>query len=108
MDALGFEPILDFEEEDRLVGVVLQHPCGITLGLHVEPERCRALNGFSAIALCVGTLGQLEDWCRYLDRLGIDYSPISEAHIGWSIQLPDCDGILVQLHTRGHPNADEA
>lgn len=108
MDTLGFEPILDFEEAEMLVGVVLEHRCAITLGLHLEPERALALSGFSAVALCVGARDHLEDWCDYLDRLGVVFSSINETHAGSSVYLPDPDGILVQLHTSGHPTADEA
>jgi catechol 2,3-dioxygenase-like lactoylglutathione lyase family enzyme len=107
MDVFGFGPMLAFEEEDRLVGVALEHPCGVTLGLHLEPERAVALSGFAALALCVGDLDTLRDWRDRLAAIGVEYSPILEGHIGWSIEVRDPDGILVQLHTRGHPTADD-
>jgi catechol 2,3-dioxygenase-like lactoylglutathione lyase family enzyme len=105
---LGFTPLLDFEEEDRLVGVALQHPCGFTIGLHLDPERASVLCGFSTIALSVEDADDLLNWLVYLDERGIEHSPISEGHLGWFIQLEDPDGLLVQLHTKGQPAADEA
>jgi catechol 2,3-dioxygenase-like lactoylglutathione lyase family enzyme len=108
MDLFGFEPILDFEEEERVLGVVLEHPCGITLGLHREPERAIALSGFSAVAFCVGDHEELKSWCAHLDLIGVAHSRMIKSHVGWSIHVSDPDKIVVQLHTRGHPAADEA
>jgi catechol 2,3-dioxygenase-like lactoylglutathione lyase family enzyme len=108
MDVFGFEPILDFEEAERLLGIVLEHPCGITLGLHWEPERAIALSGFSAVAFCVGGYDELKAWRDHLDLIGAPHSQMIESHIGWSIQVSDPDEIVVQLHTSGHPAADEA
>jgi catechol 2,3-dioxygenase-like lactoylglutathione lyase family enzyme len=108
IDLFGFEPVLAFEEEERVVGVVLEHPCGITLGLHCEPERAIALSGFSAVAFCVGGHEELEAWGAHLDLIGVARSRMIDSHVGWSIQVSDPDKIVVQLHTRGHPAADEA
>jgi catechol 2,3-dioxygenase-like lactoylglutathione lyase family enzyme len=108
LDVLGFEPILVLEEEAGVVGVVLEHPCGITMGLHLGARRAAALSGFAAVALCVGDRDHLEVWCSHLALRDLEHSPITEGHIGYSVEVPDPDGILIQLHTRGHPSADEA
>ncbi len=108
LDVLGFEPVLDVEEEDALIGVVLQHPCGITMGLHLDLRRADALSDFAAVALCVGDRDELEGWCCHLDSLSLEHSPVIEGHIGYAVQVPDPDGILIELHTSGHPSADEA
>ena len=45
MSVLGFNPVLDLQEEHGLIGVVLRHRVGIVLGLHQNPTRgqpCRA------------------------------------------------------------------
>lgn len=104
----GFEPILDFEEEERVLGIVLEHPCGITLSLHLDPERSIALSGFSAVAFCVGSYEELKSWAAHLDRIGVTRAPMIESHVGWSTQVSDPDKIVVRLHTGGHPAADEA
>ena len=108
MDVLGFMPILDFEEEDRLIGVALQHPCGFTIGLHLDPARAAVLCGFPTVALCAGDADDLMDWLAFLDGRGIGRSQVLEGHLGSFIQLEDPDGLLVQLHTEGQPAAEEA
>ena len=50
-DVLGFASVLDYEEEDAIVGVVLHHPAGVTLALHLDPGRVEALRGFCILAL---------------------------------------------------------
>ncbi|HLX87545.1 MAG TPA: VOC family protein [Acidimicrobiales bacterium] len=105
---LGFEPVLDYEEEDQLVGVALRHPSGITLGLHLAPDRASALAGFCPLALEVDGQAALEDWLEHLDRQGLQHSPVQEGHLGLFAEVADPDGLVVQLHTADHPSADEA
>jgi catechol 2,3-dioxygenase-like lactoylglutathione lyase family enzyme len=108
VEAFGFDCILDFEEEDRLVGVVLELPDGHSVGLHLAPERAASLNGFNILALGVGDRTDLEHWGRRLDGMGIDHSKVLKGHTGWLMDVVDPDGMLVQLHTMEHPTADEA
>ncbi len=108
MEVFGFECVLAFEEEERVVGVVLEHPSGVTLGLHSEPKRAVAWRDFAAVAFCVGGYEELTSWCAHLDDIGVQHSSMGESHIGWSTEVADPDAILVQLHTRGNPTADEA
>ena len=108
MEVLGFEPMLDYEEEDRVVGVALEHPAGLTLGLHLAPGRVGALKGFAVVALAVPGRDDLEQWAARLDALGVEHSGLEAGHLGWSLDVPDPDGILVQLHTAGEPTADDA
>jgi catechol 2,3-dioxygenase-like lactoylglutathione lyase family enzyme len=103
-----FEPCLSFEEEDRLLGVVLIHQCGLTLGLHHAPERARSLRGFCSVALSVGSAGDLDDWCARLDELAIAHTSPTEGHLGRYVEVHDPDGLIIQLHTDGQPSADEA
>jgi len=107
-DVLGFEPMLDFEEEDRLVGVAVQHRVGVTLGLHLDPQRAAALNGFAVVALTVAGPVVLAEWSRRFDQLGVEHSPMVKDHGGWSMQLVDPDGIIVEFHTFGHPTSGDA
>ena len=107
-DVLGFEPRLSLENEDRVVGVVVDHRSGLTLGLHYEPALARALRGFCTVALNVGTVDDLDRWCAYLDTLGIGHSAPAEGHLGWFVEVPDPDGLVIELHTTGQPSADEA
>jgi len=103
-----FEPRLSLEEEDRVVGVVLIHPSGLTLGLHHAPELARSLHGFCSVALSVGDSDDLDHWCARLDTLGTKHTSPAEGHLGWHVEVPDPDGLIIQLHTIGQPTADEA
>ena len=103
-----FEPRLTLEEEDRVVGVVLIHESGLTLGLHHAPELARSLEGFCLIALSVGDSDDLDHWCTHLDTPGPSTLRPAEGHVGWYIEVSDPDGLIIQLHTIGQPTADEA
>ena len=105
---LGFEPCLSLEEEDRVVGVVVIHPSGVTLGLHHAPALARALSGFCSVALSIGAADDLDDWCARLDTLGVEHTAPVEGHLGWYLEVPDPDGLIIRLHTIGQPTADEA
>jgi len=108
VDVLGFEPRLLLEEEEEIVGAVVALPEGLTLGLHCAPELARALRGFCPVALEVGTSDELTRWCTRLDTLGIDHSEPAEGHLGWYVEVPDPDGLVIRLHTAAQPTADEA
>ena len=104
IDTLGFQPLLVEEEEDRIVGVALRQGSGVVLGLHEDPARAAALRGFVAVALGVADLAA---WSDFLVRRGLSDGTTSEGHLGWRLQLEDPDGILIELHTVGHPSADD-
>jgi catechol 2,3-dioxygenase-like lactoylglutathione lyase family enzyme len=107
-DVLGFAPRLTFEDRDSVIGVVVDHPSGLTLGLHQQPDLARALRGFCCLALDIGSAEDLARWCRRLDAMGISHSEPDEGHLGWYVAVPDPDGLLVYLHTTDQPSADEA
>ncbi len=107
-DVFSFEPLLTVEEEDHVVGVVVGHACGVTLGLHAAPERALALRGFCVVALSISEVADLTGWSRHLQALQVGYSGPKEGHLGWYIEVPDPDGIVVELHTVGRIAADEA
>ena len=104
----GFESRLTVEEEDGVIGVIVGHPSGITLGLHVAPALAQALRGFCSVALSVGDRSDLTSWCDHLDEVGIDHSLPTEGHVGWYVQVPDPDGLIIELHTSGYITASDA
>ena len=107
-NVFDFEPRLTLEEEDRVVGVVLIHESGLTLGLHHAPELARSLEGFCLIALSVGDSVDLDHWCTRLDTTGTNHTSPAEGHVGWYVEVSDPDSLIIQLHTIGQPTADEA
>jgi catechol 2,3-dioxygenase-like lactoylglutathione lyase family enzyme len=96
---LGFDPILDREEEDRVVEVTMAHPCGAMVRLRLAPDRARALAGFKVVTLSIGDELELDLWCDWLDSLQVGHTPMQPAHIGWAVTLEDPDGIGVGLQT---------
>jgi len=105
VDVLGFQPMLIIEEEDRVAGVILEHPSGVVMGLHDDPRRAAPLRGFMVVALSVSDVGE---WLDHLDRRGVPHGPLEDHHLGRGCRVPDPDGILVQLQTLDQPSADEA
>jgi catechol 2,3-dioxygenase-like lactoylglutathione lyase family enzyme len=105
---LGFVPVLDYERERGVVGVVCRHPTGIVIGLHRDPRRARALRGFSLLSLAVAAPDDLDRWVERLDELSIAHGSIEEGHLGAYLEVPDPDGIVVRLHCGTLPYVEEA
>jgi catechol 2,3-dioxygenase-like lactoylglutathione lyase family enzyme len=103
-ETLGLSPIL-VTEEDTVTGVVMGHPSGVVVGLHLAPEQAKALEGFAIIGLAVI---ELDAWLAYLDGLRVAHSGIVDGHLGECLHVSDPDGLVIELHTRPHPSADEA
>ncbi len=101
------ETLLYEEEESGPIGAVLRHSSGLVLGLHLDPDRARALHGFAILGLTVLDRSDLELWIRRLDELGMSHSGPMKGHLGWYLEVPDPDGIILQLHTGEQPNTEE-
>jgi len=105
---LGFEAILYEEEERGPVGTVLRHPANLFVGLHLDPHRAATLRGFAILGLTVDGPADLTRWIAHLDRLGQLHGAPSSGHLGLYVDLPDPDGIIVQLHTGEQPSVEGA
>jgi catechol 2,3-dioxygenase-like lactoylglutathione lyase family enzyme len=108
VDVLGCTALMDLEVENGVVGVVLRHPCGSVIGLHNDPDRAAALSDFAVLGFSVVDRGALEQLGRELLRRGVHHHGVREGHLGWYLDVPDPDGILVRFHTGGSPDAEEA
>lgn len=104
----GFVPVLDYERERGVVGVVCRHPTGLVIGLHRDRRRARALSGFAVITLAVAAPEDLERWVERLDHLSVVHGSIEEGHLGPYLEVPDPDGIVVRLHHGPLPYVEEA
>lgn len=104
-ETLGLSPILVAEEEETVIGIVMGHPSGVAIGLHLAPEQARALEGFAILGLAVI---ELEPWLAHLAGLDVVHSGIVDGHLGECVRVPDPDGLVIELHTRAHLSADEA
>jgi hypothetical protein len=70
--------------------------------------RSAALGGFSILGLMVRDRSELETWTAWLDLANVAHSPILHGHLGWYVDVPDPDGIIVCLHTPELLDVDDA
>jgi hypothetical protein len=105
VDVFGFTPVLLEEEEDRILGAVVEHPSGVTLGLHHDPARSGALSGFVVVALATSDIAE---WSDYLDRRGQQSSGIERHELGERVIVTGPAGLMIELHTIDQPSEDEA
>ena len=78
------------------------------LGLHQNPTAAAALQGFAVLGLTVVDRARLQQWADELNRLSLPHRSLEEGHLGWYLDIPDPDGILVRLHTGTATDAEEA
>lgn len=107
-EVLGLECRLDYEEEEGVIGCLLAHPSGFTVGVHHAPEIAAALAGFPVLTLSVGDQASLADWISWLDATGSAHGPPCEGHVGLFVDASGPAGLTVRLHTTGLPAFDEA
>jgi catechol 2,3-dioxygenase-like lactoylglutathione lyase family enzyme len=106
-EVLNFAPILDFEEEDRLVGIALEHPCGASIWLRHDPERAGELRGHAVVALTVANRAELDRWERRLVELDVEHTQPHHGPPGWVLELTDPDGIEIRLRTHELASPDD-
>jgi catechol 2,3-dioxygenase-like lactoylglutathione lyase family enzyme len=98
--AFGFRAELEFREEGMLRGVALRLPdADLVLALREDPQRARALAGFDAVCLAVGTHADLDALLARLDNAGVPHTDPHPGHGGDAADVPDPDGHLVRVHT---------
>lgn len=108
MSVFAFEPILDLQEEPGLVGVVLRHASGLVVGLHRDRVRAAGIRAFAILTLAVADRAALRASATRLDELGQPHTDLAEGHLGWYMDVPDPDGMLIRLHTATTVDAEEA
>lgn len=98
---LGFETLVEFEEDGVVAGVALQRDgCQPHLALRHDPDRARALSGFNVVALLVPSRDDVQRWSARLDDLGEPHGGLVRGHDGGAvlIGLHDPDGIEIRLY----------
>lgn len=98
---LGFETLIEFEEDGVVAGVALHRDgCQPHLALRLDPDRALALSGFDAVALLVPTRDDVRRWSTRLDDLGEPHGGLVPGHNGGAvlIGLHDPDGIEIRLY----------
>jgi catechol 2,3-dioxygenase-like lactoylglutathione lyase family enzyme len=101
LSRLGYEVTVEFVEQGKLTGYVLEHPNGgPPLALRLAPIRARAAAGFDYFAIGVPGKAALDELAARLTALGEDHDGVHFASIGWVLpDLHDPDGHEVRFYT---------
>lgn len=98
---LGFQVVIEFVEDDVLMGVALADAAeSLSIALRHDPARAAALSGFDAMALRVPSRSEVKQWCARLDDLDEAHGGVVTGHKGGSVLvgLHDPDGIEIRLY----------
>jgi catechol 2,3-dioxygenase-like lactoylglutathione lyase family enzyme len=109
-EVLGFQPELEFPDEQGVVRGVAGSVPGVPTGLALreDPETARGLSGFNPVSWGVADRADLDRWVDHLDRLGITHSPVIEASVGWLLVFEDPDGVEHHLYTMTTHGIDQS
>jgi catechol 2,3-dioxygenase-like lactoylglutathione lyase family enzyme len=109
---LGYQPVVEFVEQGKLMGVGLAHPDGgPMMTLRLDPERARAAAGFDYFSIGVPDKQSIEALADRLNLLGERHAGVHFASIGWILpEVHDPDGHEVRFYTIAEhtPVADRA
>jgi catechol 2,3-dioxygenase-like lactoylglutathione lyase family enzyme len=98
---LGLVVELEFHDTDGSVrGIACRLPgCEAKVALREDPAVARGMAGFQPVAFAVTDRVALEAWADWLDRLGVEHSPVLEASVGWVLIVHDPNGIELHLYS---------
>jgi catechol 2,3-dioxygenase-like lactoylglutathione lyase family enzyme len=107
---LGYRPVMEFAEADRLVGYALDHPGGGTfLTLRLDPDHAADSAGRVYFEMGAPDKAALDELARRLDNLGEPHGPVLRTPAGWLLpDLHDPDGHEMRFYVTGEgaPTAD--
>jgi len=101
---LGYRTAVEFVEQGKLMGIVMEHPNGgPQLGLRLDPARAEAAAGFDYFSIGVPSKEAIETLAARLTALGEPHAGVHLATIGWILpDLHDPDGHEVRFYTTTH------
>lgn len=104
LSRLGYQVVMEFVEQGRLMGYALGHPNGgPSLALRLDPERARAAAGFDYFTIGVPDQDAIDKLAARLTSLGERHAGVHWASIGWILpELHDPDGHEVRFYTLQH------
>jgi catechol 2,3-dioxygenase-like lactoylglutathione lyase family enzyme len=83
----GFDPCVVFEEEDRVIGALLEHPSGAAVLLRADAAHAVAMAGYAALTLAVADVEALVEWDGHLTALEVNHTPVTPVHGGWEMRV---------------------
>ena len=106
---LGYRPMIEFVEGDRVVGYGLDHSNGGTLlTLRLDPEQAAKTAGWVYFEMGARDKSALEDLARHLDECGEKHGPVVQTPVGWLLPgLFDPDGHEMRFYSSGLDTADD-
>jgi len=99
----GAEPVLDEDTQPGFHHTVYLLGNGTLFGLHQHQQSAPAERftefrvGLDHVAFGCADRGELENWSRRLDELGIAHDGIKDAHYGSGVSFRDPDGIALEF-----------
>jgi glyoxylase I family protein len=99
----GVDPVIDEDTDPELHHTVYLIGNGTLIGLHQheKPAPAEKFSEFSVgldhVAFGCSDRGDLEQWARRLDELGIDHGGIKDAAYGSGVSFRDPDGIALEF-----------
>lgn len=45
-------------------------------------------------------------WADHLDQVGVNHSEVTEGTLGWALDIPDPDGIIIRLYSADRTELD--
>jgi catechol 2,3-dioxygenase-like lactoylglutathione lyase family enzyme len=97
------EPVIDEDTDPDMHHTVYLLGNGTLVGLHqhdtpAPPERFSEYQvGLDHVAFGVADRGELEEWARRLDELGITHGDIKDASYGSGVSFRDPDNIALEF-----------
>jgi hypothetical protein len=101
--------LVDFPDEDGIVRGLAgqlpgQPPVGLALREH--PTAAAGAAGFDPVSFAIADRDAAFAWAEYLDRLGVQHSPVSEGTLGWTLDIADPDGTTIRLYSADRGEVD--
>lgn len=106
---LGLQVLVDFPDEDGVVrglAGLLPGPAPVAVALREHPTAAAGALGFDPVSFAVANRDAAMAWAAHLDQLGVDHSEVTEGTLGWALDIPDPDGIIIRLYSADQTEVD--
>lgn len=107
--ALGLRVLMDFPDEDGVVrglAGLLPGPPPVAIALREHPAAAAGAAGFDPVSFAVADRAAAVAWAEHLDQLGVEHSPLTEGTLGWTLNVPDPDGLVIRLYSAERGEVD--
>ena len=108
-EVLGLQVLVDLPDEDGVVrglAGLLPGPPPVAVALREDPTAAVGAAGFDPVSFSVADRDAAMAWAAHLDQLGVGHSEVTEGTLGWALDVPDPDGILIRLYSADRSEVD--